>query len=1117
MLPGLTARAPIVGWCKTHSKPGGIFNRRHFVSELLSLLGFETLWYNAIENMKGRQMKKTRLISILLALIISVADAGQTLTVNGLDTSMPVQVKPDAGIIIEVAGQTAEQKETCSVTCEVGGKLTPLSEPSSTVEMSQQGDYLFTFEDDESSLAVVDLTVDNILDYQLLIFKVSDANAVIFGVDSDAIEAPQPQTKPGPEPNQSLTSNGPLPMQEDTNAPLTHVFARNIYQAPIFLNCPNDVIPSQFTDFTVPAPTDEGRRAVMGVDSYVELQEITESLYLDPNEVYYVPYPPLLIHGAGGGGVDVVIPSGTTIILAEDWDYGIVVFDGANVCFGEPAPKANEPNTPYEPADTNSLVPPVSVLGESGNPFFNNFCGIFIDRTAGTRCKLDNIYLDGDYYAIQADQQLDYPISNIHTFGCYNGILSFGPNKIVNSTVRYYGMWSPEWPYDGYAYEFMSESSDGTIFFGGTDFTAYNCLADDGDYAFTANGSYEPNEPPNFYSRDCVAADSYTGFNCVNGSLGISVICPGLYNNYQNKNFPELPFTDPVYEVNDPFVIDPNDYRVFLDPNSLFVDSGSSISALPGWTTNIDGAPDAGTGDIWPHYQTRGVDRWLKGDLNLDNAVNMNDLVELTSQWLDSAPNSADLNHDQKVNSIDFAILAHQWLLEGTSIGILNPETDETVEPNNVRGYVGITLKNILANAGLVSVYLDNQFIGNLSLDWDDEAQWLGLETDCFSNGWHTIRAVTTSIYGDIINHKPLNVNFNNLLYMTGFRDHFSPDANYICGGFYDGNDTLDAVLTDLYGQTIWSDNYTGPYAGILIPGDTFTGQGFCQLSVAEHAGSGITDKDLTKEFNQADCPASVKMVIVLPNKDVFKLRKPAIIQCAQACNRRTVSWVPLYLYDVTKENLTFLYNRSSVKYVYWCGHANSHVQDVQRTHTECWLKGEMGWSPPYTVYAKRGAFSWTRQTRGSYPALPGNWDDQGFDLWSLGMHNSANKKMVFVDGCLSAKYSDMADAYGAFSLPGQGSLDQIYIGWRQKVLVSTGIMEQIVGNTTQGVRMFWERMGYGDDVYDALYYTYTHGGLGMQEALWGPNGIPDIGNEQEDDNIFLWGNGLIWQMKLQP
>jgi hypothetical protein len=56
---------------------------------------------------------------------------------------------------------------------------------------------------------------------------------------------------------------------------------------------------------------------------------------------------------------------------------------------------------------------------------------------------------------------------------------------------------------------------------------------------------------------------------------------------------------------------------------------------------------------------------------------------------------------------------------------------------------------------------------------------------------------------------------------------------------------------------------------------------------------------------------------------------------------------------------------------------------------------------------------------------------------------------------------------------------------------------------------MLWERMGDGSSVYDALSYTSTNGGIGMRRALWGENGMLDIGNPNEDDNIFCWGQGI--------
>jgi hypothetical protein len=608
------------------------------------------------------------------------------------------------------------------------------------------------------------------------------------------------------------------------------------------------------------------------------------------------------------------------------------------------------------------------------------------------------------------------------------------------------------------------------------------------------------------------------------------VICPGLYNNYQNKNFPELPFTDPVYETNDPFAVDPNDNRIFLDPNSQFLDNGSGLTIFPGWTTHIDGKPDEGIGDIWPHYQTKRADNYPQGDINSDDRVDMNDLSVLADEWLIPDPVSGDINNDGMVNFADFSILANYWLLSEMTIEIFDLETIQIMEPNNVRGYVGIRIKDIPLYAGMVSLYLDNQLVGSLLLDWDDEHQWIGLESDTFINGWHTIRLVSTDIYGNMINHKPINVYFNNLLYKVAGSDYFHPNEYYKYSGFYDGGSTLQAKVFNQDGQVIWSNNYSGSHINIVVPGTAFGSEKFCELSINETggagaggagaaSGSGVTKKDLTKKFKQADCPPGVRMVIVLPNKDVFKVRKPAIFECAEACNNRNVSWVPLYYHDVTKENLMFLYNKPSVRYIYWCGHANSHVgrneelqiEGVQRTHTICW-KYEPSWW--HFNWQEIGVFSWTGDPE--HP-LPNNWDTRGFSLWSLYMYDSWNKKIVFVDGCLSAKYADMAYAYGVFSLQGQGSLDQIYIGWKIKVVVSTDTMEEIVGNTTEGVRMFWERMGAGDDIYDALYYTSVYGGIGMRRALWGDNGLLDIGNPNTDDNLLLYGNGLITQMELEP
>ncbi len=139
---------------------------------------------------RGKTMlcKKTSVLAIFLLTVVPVAEADLTLMVNDLNVSEWIEVRPDDDIIIAVAGQTNEQKESYSVTCEVGGKLTPLPEPNTLAEKPENNKYLFTFDDKQLVLAIINLIVDEILDYQLNLFKVPEANTVIFGIDSDSIE-----------------------------------------------------------------------------------------------------------------------------------------------------------------------------------------------------------------------------------------------------------------------------------------------------------------------------------------------------------------------------------------------------------------------------------------------------------------------------------------------------------------------------------------------------------------------------------------------------------------------------------------------------------------------------------------------------------------------------------------------------------------------------------------------------------------------------------------------------------------------------------------------------------------------------------------------------------------
>jgi len=101
-----------------------------------------------------------------------------------------------------------------------------------------------------------------------------------------------------------------------------------------------------------------------------------------------------------------------------------------------------------------------------------------------------------------------------------------------------------------------------------------------------------------------------------------------------------------------------------------------------------------------------------------------------------------------------------------------------------------------------------------------------------------------------------------------------------------------------------------------------------------------------------------------------------------------------------------------------------------------------------------------------------------------------------------------MAEAYGIFSLWGQGHHDQIYIGWNKEMTVGEGFTD-IFWGSNEGIRVFWETMGNnGASIWDALSATSQ---LSLQErkAVWGDNGLMDIGEPDSDDNIQIYGEGL--------
>jgi len=143
-------------------------------------------------------------------------------------------------------------------------------------------------------------------------------------------------------------------------------------------------------------------------------------------------------------------------------------------------------------------------------------------------------------------------------------------------------------------------------------------------------------------------------------------------------------------------------------------------------------------------------------------------------------------------------------------------DTSQTVDFNNISGYVGIAIRNIPPDASKVFVYVDHVQIGSWVRGGIFSREWLGFESDRFSNGWHKVKLVSINLDGEVTNYPPIDAHFNNLLY------------NVIA------DDYLEVKLTDIHGTVIWSNIYSGNYIDITIPGSAFGTEQLCSIDINE-------------------------------------------------------------------------------------------------------------------------------------------------------------------------------------------------------------------------------------------------------------------------------------------
>ncbi len=1018
-------------------------------------------------------MKKLLIIAIMLLLPVC-ANADLTLMINGLDTSMPVEIEPDDDIIIAVVEQTGEQKENYSVTCDMGGKLTPLPEPNSPTEKSKEGDYLFTFEDEQSGLAIVNLTVGDILDYQLILFGVSDANTVIFGINSDATEIPDIEGEPEPtnsgkegdsssqdaitDKNTPVTAEGP----NDTNL-LTSSYWQDKQAQRHLLYHPADSGDSADRPFAnerfeedlmfEPLAGDDNYQLLTGFDNVIDVSsDITSNTIWTADNTYHILCP------IDVNSTMLVIEPGTTIYFAAGVNAGIRVLNGGTLI---------SRGTPDEPIVFTSDAP---------SPWYSDYSyAVRVEETASTATQITYNVIEWAYSGIALfNIDLDTNIENNYLMVCEFGIVEYGirHTDIINNLC--FG--------SNYCGIYLS--------------TASLCgIADANSYVLIQNNTCD------YYQEYGIAIDGvndcdYAGFvelknNIVSGSyeyglfvmdcVYITVANTGFYNNVANKNG-GLPDYNSVEAAGNPYIEGPDglDY-CYLNQTCPFIDAGLHYveeTPLIGKTTDLADTPDSNKIDLGFHYPnwdySNAGTTTLQADYDGNFKVDFKDFAILANGW----KSIYDVNN--------LSQMADEWLSTISGHPAISISVDG--DANNLNGEVGISVAGCSYSTSEVHIFMDGQLIGETIYESDD-IPGITINTPSYINGSHFLKAVVSDFNGLVTLSENLAVDFNNPVYCLNIDDTYEPNQPFRILGINAAEGNSIVKLSKWWnGEIIWSQQTSGDL-NVIIPGAVLAGQIY-DVSV-ETDWECIWKRAITAKYNP---DKSYKFAIFLPNAYSFLLnsancRKDTVAGIVNGCEKMGIEYIILYKDQCTWENFSKVLKKSSVIYAYVVSRIGLYGTTSQRTS----FKISDGIVASYLSPSE---------------PLGGRWDGRSdvHSMASLGLGGTDQLKLVWIDVCRSGRgnfygANDMAMAW--MDLSDDIILNKLYVGWDYGITTSN---DSCYG---QWSAFFWgfpdPNNGFGVTAAKTYQQAFTQvqntqeGGLDcvgagiLQNSIFGTIGDPSI------------------------
>jgi hypothetical protein len=548
----------------------------------------------------------------------------------------------------------------------------------------------------------------------------------------------------------------------------------------------------------------------------------------------------------------------------------------------------------------------------------------------------------------------------------------------------------------------------------------------------------------------------------------------------RSEEDPNVPAGDIYPQVlsEDPFEFTYYWYPYSLKQDCNLIDAGYNYideSTLLGRTTHIELAepnvlattPDSNITDIGFHYIAWGYVNAGDGngpaaDLNGDWMVNFEDFAVLADGWRDTY----DID--------DLSTMADEWLQ------IAEPNITLEIDGDANDGYVEVGTSGIIGDTQRVFLLIDGERMGEISGFRDG---WpFGLDVSKLGGGERQLKLVSVDRNSRVTCMKITNYEFSCPLNYCLLPNHYEPNEPLHFSAFNPSGGNVTVKVYADCGNLVWSHNYGGDKFFDYIPAG-ITGQH--EIDYVNFDKSGV---ESVRKFTGWKRPATlgdIKALIVIAESYLRSVTIEQTLTVKEAFNKRGVKYQSLEVGDATYNEIKKYVKNNRIKYMYFCAHGDYRAFDANdlpslRTFVE------MPSEPSGCIVSmKKSDFtnpndapSWCEKLE---PEL-----ERANSFYSIGFTdlkfayffscysgylriNSMNeliKGQPGQQGLWDIPHSDMSIALGMY----EPYISSFFQGWYDRAW--TRPPNEPETEYQKWTRLQWERLGEGDNLFDAIMYV---------------------------------------------